>query len=62
MKDIINTRWLANPNCGSSHFPHDFGAHMNILFSVKEKILMLIKWSYMSPIMLTADPRTVSIF
>ena len=62
MKDIISTRWLANPNCGRREFPHDIGAHMNILFSIKVKILMLIRWLYRSPIMLTAEPRMESIF
>ena len=38
-------------------------AHMNILFIIKVNILMLIKWSYRSPnIMLTIEPRIVSIF
>ena len=28
--------------------PHIFGVHMNILFIIKVRILMLIKWSYRS--------------
>jgi hypothetical protein len=35
----ISTRWLANPNRGRSHFPHDFGAHMNILVFTKRSYM-----------------------
>ena len=35
-------------NQGRSHNLMIFGAHMNILFSIKVKILMLINWSYSS--------------
>jgi hypothetical protein len=36
-------------NRGHGHFPHVFGAHMNISFIIKVKIFVLIKWSYRSP-------------
>jgi hypothetical protein len=66
-KHAISARWLANPNCACSHLPLSFGAHINICFIIKVKILMLIKWSYTSPptkkkIMLNIEPRIVSIF
>ena len=43
MKHTISVWSLTNPHRGCSHFPH------NILFILKVKILMLIKWSYRSP-------------
>ena len=59
MKHGISTRWLANPNQGHSHFPYD---HVKILFIIKVKILMLVKWSYRSPqIMPTIEPRMIII-
>jgi hypothetical protein len=40
-----------------------FGAHMNILFIIKAKSLVLIKWSHRSPpIKMTIRPRMVFIF
>ena len=39
-----------------------FGAQMNILFVIKVNNLVLIKWSYVSPIMLTTEPRVIIIF
>ena len=50
MECVISTSWLANWNQGCSHCPHGFGAHINILFISKVKIIMLIKWSYRLPI------------
>ena len=41
-----NTRWLANPKREHSHFLHDFGAHMNILFIIKENIHFSFRWPY----------------
>ena len=39
-----------------------FGAHMNILFFIEVKTLVLIEWSYKSfPIMLTIEPGMVII-
>ena len=47
MEHTISTRWLATPKQGRSHFPLKvFGAHMNILFIIKVKKLVFIKWSY----------------
>ena len=46
MKHTISTRWLANPNRDRSHFRH-IGLQMNIIFIIKVKILVLIKWPYM---------------
>ena len=40
---------MANSNQSCSYFPHNFGAHMNILFIIKLKIPFLIKWSYKCP-------------
>ena len=49
-RDSVSMRWLADRNRGlSSHFPHNFEAHMSIWFFVKVKILMPIKWSYRFP-------------
>ena len=48
-KQTISTRWLANLNRGHVHFLRIFGAHMNILFIVKVKILFLVKRSNGSP-------------
>ena len=50
---VICMRWLANPNEGWSHFPHNFKSSYEILFIITMKILVVIKWSYRSlPIML----------
>lgn len=49
MEPSICARWLAKPNCGHSHFLVVFRAHMNTFIIVKVKILVDIKWSYMSP-------------
>ena len=43
MKHAVSTRSFANPKRGRSHFPHAFGAHMNILFIIKVKIFVLVK-------------------
>ena len=49
LSKLPSMRWLSNPNEGYSHLPSlFFEAHMNVLFIVKVKILMLIKWSYRS--------------
>ena len=48
-KRTIHARWLANWNQDLSQFAHDFqSSYMHILFNIKVKILMLIKWSYWS--------------
>ena len=53
-------RWLANPNYGRSHSPHNVWSSQNVLFIVKAKIFFLIKWSCRSPLTLTLEPRLVS--
>ena len=40
-----------------------FGAHMKSLSIIKVKILLIIKWSYRSPlIMSTIVPQMISVF
>ena len=34
---LSSARWLANPNCGGSHFPRNVWSSWNILFIVKAK-------------------------
>lgn len=47
MKHIARITWLANPNQGLVTFLLIFGTcNVNILFVIKVKNLMLIKWSY----------------
>ena len=58
MKHAISMKWLANPHWGHSRIHR-----MNILFIIKVKILVLVKWSYRSlSITLTIEPRMVSVF
>ena len=45
MEHMISTRRLANLNEGHIHFIIS-GARKNVLFIVKMKILVLIRWSY----------------
>lgn len=49
MRHKFSARCLANLNCINIHFPHDFGTYMNILFNF---LLLLVKRSYRSPILL----------
>ena len=63
MRNMHLMRWSANPNHARSDLPHNFGAHMNILFIIKVWILALVKWLYSPLTMLTIEnPRMVSIF
>ena len=39
-----------------------FGGDMNILITIKVKILIFNKWSYRPPIMLTTEPGMMSVF
>ena len=53
---------IANLIWSRSHFCIIFGAHKSILFIVKVKIFVDIKWPYRSsPIMLTVEPKMVNI-
>ena len=48
VKHIISMRWLAIQIKAVATFLKNFKAHMNILFIIKVKIFMLVKWSYRS--------------
>ena len=63
MKHAISTRYLGCLNLVCGHFLIIYGACMNILFIIKVKILVLIKWLCRYPsIMLTIEPRMGIIF
>ena len=46
---LISARWLAIPNQGYSHFPHNFRSSCEYLIIINVKILVLIKWLYRGP-------------
>ena len=49
IRNTISTRWLANTNRPVAMLFIISGARMNILFIIKVRILVVIKWSYKSP-------------
>ena len=69
-------RWIGEgwgmffSNAALKGLPSVYGAHMNISFIIKVKILVFVKWSYMSSfpsfpssqVMLIIEHRMVSIF
>ena len=46
---MIGARWLAIPNQGYSHFPHNFRSSYKYLIIINVNILALIKWLYRGP-------------
>jgi hypothetical protein len=60
---MICTRWLANPNWGRSHFPHDrWSSYGYLIHYQNEDFKMLSKWSCRSsPNMLTMEPNIMVI-
>ena len=63
MKQAISMRWLADPNQGHSHFPHDFqSSYDNLIHYQSEESCSHLVVIYVSPIMLTIKPRMVSNF
>jgi hypothetical protein len=59
MKSMINTRWLANLNQGSSDFPYKFWSLYEYVSHSQVKIHVLMKWSY---IVLPLETRKPSCY
>ena len=57
---VLGSRLVPSLKFGFSNWVECFGADMSILFTIKVKILMLIKWSNRSPHYV--EPRMVNRF
>ena len=63
MKHAISARWLANPNQGFSHFPHNcWNLYEYLILYQTEDLCAHEMVIWVVPIMLTIEPRMVIIF